>query len=308
MRKGAQTLIVSLWILVILTFLAIGIGQRVSMALRLSRYHRDKLKASCLAKAGLNIAIAQLEKDTNGYDALNETWAGNLELFKKIVISGNENEFTTVGVSDEERKININTASKELLAALLEQYDINASGEVVDNILIWRGDIPDDKKIYELLGYPAKAARFTNSEELRLIKGIAPDGYQKIKQIITVYGDVTVNGKASININTASIEVLNIFSRGIARSLGIEEKFADSLIVKINELRNNKGPFKDKGDITVVATGSEELNILGSLINSVVFQSNFFLIEVTGNVGKIKDKVKVVYNRLNNTIVYWHES
>ena len=321
MNKRAQTLIFSLWILAILTFLAVGIGHRVSMALRLSRYQRDKLKASCLAQAGMNIAIAELRKDnTNNYDSLDESWAENEGLFKKVVITENQDEFATVGytimedgeqkiifgVVDEERKLNINTASKELLLAFLEEYKIDSPGDIVENIRIWRGDIPDDKRIYEPLGYPAKAAKFTNCQELKLVKGINPRDYQKLEGIITVYTDASVDGESLININTASPEVLTIFVRAIAKKLAIPEAFADSLANKINEFRLSQGPLEEKDELAIVLTGSEEVNIFNHLINNLVFKSDFFLIAAYGNVGKIKSGLEVVYNRTEDKLVYWH--
>jgi len=60
MRKNGQVLIISLWILVILAMLSVSIGHRVSMALRLSRYQKERLMAGYLAKAGINIAIGEI--------------------------------------------------------------------------------------------------------------------------------------------------------------------------------------------------------------------------------------------------------
>ena len=154
MTKKAQVLVVSLWILATLTILAVGIGHRVSMALRLSRYQRDKFKALYLARAGLNRAIAELEKDTtNDYDTLNESWVNNEEAFKRIVLNDNQSEFATVsygtldeysnpktvyGVVDEERNININTAPKELLVELLDKKGISNPSDIANNICAWR--------------------------------------------------------------------------------------------------------------------------------------------------------------------------
>lgn len=308
-------LIVSLWILAILTILAVNIGHRVCLALRLSRYHRDRLKAFYLTKAGINRAIVELEKDTNDYDALDEQWADNEDVFKRIILNESQYEFATVGYElvddnkpknvygliDEERKININTASEELLVALLERCEINPAQDIVNNILIWRGNIPDDNKIYENLGYPCKAHKFSNIEELTLVKGIAPESYQRLKGLITVYGD------GFININTASSRVLSVFTRGIAKDLSIGENFADSITTKIIDFRNGHGPFNTKSDINITLTGDEETNIFNNLMDKVIVQSDNFLIEVTGNVGKIKSKVMSVYNRKDKKILYWHE-
>ncbi|MCM8790027.1 MAG: hypothetical protein NC916_03310, partial [Candidatus Omnitrophica bacterium] len=150
MKNRAQVLILSMWILIILTILAIGIGHRVSMALRLSRSHRDKLKARYLTKVGINRLVVELDNDSNDFDALNEDWANNEKLFSKILASDNQNEFAQVsytviegkdkrviyGVRDEERKININTATKEVLISLFEEQGINNATEKVTNLLI----------------------------------------------------------------------------------------------------------------------------------------------------------------------------
>jgi len=317
MSKKAQALMISLWVLVILTILAVGIGHRVSMALRISAHQKDGLKALYLAKAGLNRAIVEIDNDTNSYDAPDDRWANNEAVFKKITLNDFQNEFASVsyqvldennipsiiyGARDEESKININTASRELLLALLEKRGINAADNVVNNILVWRGDIPDDNKIYESLGYSCKAAPFTNFAELSLIKDITAEDYQKIQGLITVFG------KGSININTVSPEILTIFCRGIAKKIGAAENFADSVTGKIIELRDNLGPFKEKNGIIITPTGAEEANIFNNLMNSVVLQSDYFLIEVIGNSGKIKRKISSVYCRKDKRIVYWHEN
>ena len=305
---------ISLWILVILTLLAVGIGHRVSMALYLSRYQRDKLKALYLAKAGINRAILEIINDeTTDYDSLQDNWSDNERVFRKIMFNDNENEFATVsytlkegeetkfGVTDEERKININTASKELFIALLEKCNIEAIQDKVNNILIWRGDIPDDNKIYENLGYPCKASKFTNIEELRLVKDITFEDYENLRGLITVYGD------GLININSASDEALAILTYGIAKDLSIKEEFADSVANKIIELKNSNGYFRAKSDINITLTGDEETNIFNHLMDKVMVQSNNFLIEVTGNVSKIKSKTVAIYSRRDKRILYWHE-
>ncbi len=282
-NKKAQVAIISLWVVIILAVMAVGLGHRTSMGLRLSRYQKDKQKALYLAKAALNKAISEIEKDEAAYDSLNDGWAA-------------------LKVTDEERKININTASKELLAALLEEYNLASVEDKLNNILIWRGDLPDDAKIYADLGYPAKAGRFVNCQELLLVKGFEPEEYQLFGKIITVYSGLP------ININTASSAALNIFAYGIAKELSLDKNFAYSVADKIIELRNTKGYFQAGEDVSIALTGEEETNIFNALINRVTFQSHNFFIEVSGNVGKIKSKVEAVYNRADKKIVYWHES
>ncbi len=310
-NSKAQAIIIISWVLVILTILVVVIGHRVSLALSLSGYHRDRLKAVYLAKAGINRAIAEIISDAaQDYDALTDSWADNEKVFAKIAFDGSQSEFATVGYTqeefifgtvDEERKININIAAKELLTAFFEYYQIENAAGKVSNLLIWRGDIPDTDAIYEGLGYPSKAAGFTNITEIKLVKDITSEDFEKVNRLITVYGD------GLININTVSPEILDIFCRGIARGLSIDESFAGGLSDKIIELRNAGGYFINKGSINIALTGQEEINIFNALMNKIIFKSENFLIESTGNTGKIKVKVVSVYNRKNKNTLYWHE-
>ncbi len=317
-KAKASVLAVILWILVILTMLAVSIGHRVSMSLRLSSYQKDRLKAFYLAKAGLNTAIKEINNDPFlVYDGLTDNWVDNEAAFRKIYFDDNPDEFVTVsydtldsnnelrinyGVIDEESKININTVSKELLMALLEKCGIDTAQEIVNNILIWRGEIPDENKVYENAGYAAKAGKFTNIEELILVKGVSALDCQKLKGLVTNYGE------GFININTASVEVVAIFARGIAKELSIGENFADGVVEKLIDLRNNNIQFKAKSEINIALTGDEETNIFNKLMDKIVVQSNIFLIESTGNVRKIKSKLMVVYNRRDKSNLYWHEN
>ncbi len=319
MRKvKASVLAIILWIMIILAMLAVSIGHRVSMSLRLSEYQKDRLKAYYLAKAGLNLAINEIINDkTVDYDSLADSWAKNEEAFKRISFNNNFDEFATVsytvrdsnndleinyGVRDEERKVNINTVSRELLIVLLEKCGVDAAEEIADNILIWRGDIADENKAYENSGYTAKAGKFSNSEELDLIKGVSREDYQILKGLVTVYGD------GFININTVSFEVLTIFARGIAKELGLGQDFADTIVGKINALRDSLGQFKAKSEINITVTGDEETAVFNKLMEHVVVRSDNFLIESAGNVRKIKSKITVVYSRKGNKVLYWHEN
>ncbi|KPK97220.1 MAG: hypothetical protein AMJ95_10195 [Omnitrophica WOR_2 bacterium SM23_72] len=315
--KRAQALMVSLWVLAILTILAVGIGHRVSMALRMSRYHRDSFKALILAKAGLNLAIFEIEKDTNDYDSPFENWADNERAFKAITLNKNPREYATVsftfldedataqtvyGVQDAERKININTASPETLLALLENSGVPQAETIVDSILIWRGDRPDEDKVYEKLGYACKGSAFSKPEELILVAGFTAEYYLKIKDYITA-------GVGSlININTVSPFVLHIWTAGIAKKLGIPDTYAESVANKILQRRMNNGYFKDKQEIDVALSGAEEITLFNVLMNNVTLQSEYFLIEVTGNSSKIKRKIEAFYSRKEKRILDGHES
>jgi type II secretory pathway component PulK len=315
MDKKGQILMVIVWILAILTVLAVTLGHRVSMALKMSSFRRDAVMCRALAKAGVSRAVAELEQDKNRYDSLLESWAGNELIFSKILASGEGRGFASVGfiraggfdrqrvwgMVDEERKININTASREVLLVLLDRTGVPEPDRLARNILIWRGDLPDVEKVYEELGYTAKGQPFGCIEELKVVKGLSEEYYEKIKDFVTVYG------AGMININTVSRDVLGIVCRGAAVQLSLDPGLGDSVADKITSERNAKGFWAEIQDIDVPLTTAEEQNIFNRLAGMSACASENFLIEASGNIGKIKKMVTAVYNRKKDRIISWHE-
>lgn len=304
-----------LWILVVLAVFAVGIGYRVSTGIKFCRAKEASLKARYLAYAGVNRAIVEIKGTSAAglLDALNSKWADNEGIFKKISLNDSPNDFAVVfseegkyGVIDEERKININSASRELLIALLQEFNITTPEDVADNILIWRGNLPDTLKIYESMGYPCKGQPFSNIEELKLVKGISTEDFDKLE------GLITVASSGSLNINTVTPTVLRIFCRGIALqpSINLNPDFGNSVAEKIIALRNSHGPFDlavdQIQDLAFFQT--DELNIFTALSSQLICRSENFLIEVTGNSRTIESKISAIYSRTNDKINYWHEN
>jgi len=321
---------------VILSMLAISVGHRVSLALRMSKYQRDSLRALYLAKAGINRAIVELENDltnpnTKDYDALNETWSYSEDIFKEIRLTDNENEYAQVsydfgesknpqtrfGVIDEESKININTASQEVLVELLKVSGIDdvRAQELAADIPKWRGSLDldqDTAKFYEdNLGYPCKKEKFAVLEELILVRGmkeIEAGKLEKIKSLITAYSD------DKVNINTASGQVLRVLGLAAASNLGISEADVGALVGNILSFRSKEnGYFKstDIGTIKVMlGLDDNQTNIIRCLIGWGVLSvvSSNFRIDATGNVGRVTKRITAIIKRGNPIeVVYWHE-
>lgn len=238
MTKGA-ILIVTTWILAILTLFAIGIGFRTGLEIKLTGYNLDRLKALYIAKAGINKAIIEkwreyAEGKSLGVDAFSESWCNNDEYFKDIKVG--EGTFTLsylpgeldrsdkkiilYGLEDETRKINVNSnKNMPILRNLLlnSGMDLEQAEGIVAAIEDWRdednipkstGDVGAgaEDSYYQSLDTPylTSGREFKALEELLLVKGITEKlFYEKLIDYVTIYGD----GK--ININTASEEVLN---------------------------------------------------------------------------------------------------
>lgn len=318
MKRRAQALIIILWILLMLTVITVSLAHRISFSLRLSLYQKGRLKTLYLAKAGLNRAIKEIEKDTNTYDAPSEPWADDEETFKQIVLSENQNEFAVVGydildenteektvygVRDEERKININKASQGLLLALLEKCEIEGAADKVNNILIWRGEKPDDDKIYDALGYPCKGSPFSNIEEIKLVKDISEDDFIKLKEYATIYSD-----DDKLNANTSSKEALAMLAESLAESEE-QKSYAGLIVDDMVAQRDEKEYFESVSEIDirdVESASSADEALYTNLKDRLIVGSGNFLIEAAGNAGKIKNKIRAVYKR-NGTLLYWHE-
>lgn len=325
----------------LLTVLAISIGHRVSLALRLSRYQRDKLKALYLAKAGMNSLIAQLNKDTNNYDALNETWANNEDLFKKIILDENQAEFATVsyaiidedksikniyGAQDEERKLNINTSNIQLLEQLFIlrgfKTDASALADIIVNWIDTDQESEDEKKAFK--NGPLKAP-----EELLLIleyfyesregpekyRQKAQDAFNKVKDLITVYAG------RQVNINTASLDAIRIIFKTVGMEPNIQAAPAEieDLAARIDNYRKGSGGYFTVNDMnaneikTRLGLGgiiNNQTKIIDQIVSAGALRavSENFLIEVTGNAGKIKSMISGIYNREDRKILFWHEN
>jgi hypothetical protein len=314
--------------------MAVGIGHRVAMSLRMSRYQKDGLKAISLAKAGISLAINVIGQDTATSDSLSDSWANNKEAFERIQLGDNSNEYASVsytfsdefnqpkivyGSLDEESKININDAPAVLLTTLLTENGIDISEDLVNNILIWRGDAPDTEKVYEKSGYAPKGADFANIEELGLVKGMNSAGLQKISGLITACA-----GK--VNINTALAAVLRIVFRSQVIFLNdngvpdVNSGDAESLTQKLIAYRNGPDNLAGTGDDKVFSDvsnigGTLELNekerkVFDQAIqdNLVGVQSNFIRIESAGYVNNVVKIITALYDRSSGKISSWHEN
>ena len=351
-RKGS-VLVIVIWIIGILSILAVSVSVITSGEVYFIKRYRNQTTAYFIARAGILKAIAELELDkslTPTYGALNSGWSNTPDLFRdKKVGSGffsvsyeyasglttqsTEGEQTVItntfyGMMDEERKININTASMPILQALFQEragLTPSQTKEIADSIIDWRDKDNNrrengaENEYYQSLpqAYSCKNSNFDVLEELILVKGIKPDIFYAVKDFITLYGD----GK--VNINTAPYPVLRAL--GLSDSLsnkiihcraggdGIEGTEDDEVFTKTSD---NNSILTARESLT-----SSEIASINNLIitNAVTIQSNYFRIISEGYLADIdienenaeKDKknskkITCIVHR-NGKIVYWQE-
>ena len=220
------------------------------------------------------------------------------------------------GVSDEERKININTASIEVLQRLVETvlgYEKEEAKKLAISIVDWRqyGETEIEgflsSNYYSNLEYPyeEKKAPFERIEELLLIGGIDEGVYRKLSDFLTVYGD------GPVNLNTASKAVLTAtgLTDGLVNKLIIARRGQDGL-----EATQDDYTFNQETNFNQVAVdfgfSLEERRELNALIGQYLLgtQSQFFRIESKARLHDENKMIVCIFKAAGRSIMYWRES
>ena len=309
-------LILVLWILAFLVLLSLGLGSTTSLDQRLVSYQRDRLMALYLAKAGYFRALVELEQDpTPQVDSYLDPWAHNPEAFEGATLG--EGSFTVsyavpgedgsegvvYGVVDEDRKIDINTASQAVLLRLPGMTD-----EMTDSVLDWRAE---DRGLGERLG-EVEDRPFEVLEELLLVKGMTDEVFQALQPFITVYTD----GK--VNLNTASREVLKALGMGeglVNKLLHFRRGFDDILGTEDDQSFTSQGSAEQQLNAFESLTPQEAAQLTNLITqNRLKVTSSVFRVHSRGTVrdGKIIRSVEGIVQRGTGpssalALLSWHE-
>ncbi len=305
-NKGIA-LVITLLVLSLLIVLILEFNQGMRVEARAAANFRDDIKAYYLAKSGVTFAIAVLEDDYNenpNVDALNETWAQKLP---PIPIGDG---FVSVEVVDESRKINVNKLGgasndkwHDLMRSFLEHLGIKE--DIAEAISDWIDKTPDERpnggaesNYYESLEepYEAKNDLLDSLQELRLIKDLDNDTFNKMSNFLTI---VPSDGK--INVNTASKEVLKSL-------FALSPLLSDSTVDEVINSRA-ENPFQNINDLAFGTAGRGLMSdeALGDIRQYVVLNSSYFSITSTGEVNQIRKKIHTIVKRdaKEVNIIYW---
>ncbi len=330
-KQKGSILIAVLWALFFLSALALAIHSYIGTQLDLASSLRDRLKMRYLAQSAVQRAILELRNDeTLEYDTLNEWWSHNEKAFKDVVVSsegsfslkylrdmGEGEEETFYGMVDEERKININQASAEVLKKLFEviaEMSSPEAGDMADAIIDWRdtddelSDYGAENGYYQTLNpsYSCKNNNFEVLEELFLVKGMTQDIFDKVKNFITVFGE------GRININTADSLVFQ--SLGLSLSLAEKIRHYRSGSDLIEGTEDDQAFDSADNIISVLEASeglsSEEKNLLSEKLEAELLdvKSHYFMGYVTSQLIDEEKSQKIVFviNR-NEDIKFWRE-
>lgn len=230
--KEGSALIVTLWVLIILSLLVGSFAFDMTIESGITSYYRKRLKAQFLARAGVEYAKQLLDNSfkadasETAPDGGEEQWVRSINLSRGMGVSVDQalgdGKFL-LEILPEQGRRNVNTLSDEDWEEVLDQGGVPQDlwPALIDCFLDWTDDNDEhqlngaesDDAFYEQRGYECKNAPLDTVDELLLIKGFEPeivyggtteDGevLEGIAHLLTTWGD----GK--VNVNTASREVL----------------------------------------------------------------------------------------------------
>ncbi len=291
-NRSGSVLVYVVWVVLLLSVFAAGIGSQAHAALDLSDRMLSQLRARYIARGAVQYAARLLALDPSpAADDLNESWANAPLLFgqhpmvpqgftvRGVFPEGSGNR----GVIDEDRRISLNAAPDEILTRLVEQtggIPREDARQIVEAIEDWRDADSDERSFgaedyyYRSLSdaYDCKDAPFQNIEELRLIRGMTPDLYQRLEPYVTVYGS------GRVNLNTAErpvLEALGLSASGVASLLAFrtgedstEASGDERRLVSVVTLQDELRPYLTAEDLHQLAVLAQQ-NLIGTASEAI---------------------------------------
>jgi type II secretory pathway component PulK len=288
-----------LWILAILSLLAMSLGKNSSLEFALVRGAVGKLKAYAAARSGISYTQNLLSTQKTTADTLFECGVklpenkAPKDLYSNIKV-GKDAHFDIIypaigysetaktvdvyGVSDEQGKLNLNSLTQnnwQVLSELLQEFEVKkADAETIAlNVANWhQQNLQDPSKTDGLKHMP-----FDHIEELLMIEGMTLKVFNQIKHYVTVFPKDVEAGNMQINYNTASNPVI----KAVVKSSG---QGADNYYKNMINSRDGADhlPFTDDDGKLVLQSASEAAfsNTLSS--NMGITASEFFNIRSVG--------------------------
>ena len=270
-KRGAA-LVITLWVLVLMSVLALSFSQNSMRDALGTRNFRDSVSARYMAISALDKAMLYLATDPDpSVDYLDESGLFHTDEERPSVSGTMENEAGAVElvISDEEALLNLNLLNNQMMDMLLQKAGAHDDerAAIIDAVMDWR-DSDDlhrlqgvEKDYYEPLGYKAHNANFEVPQELLLVKGVTPELYhgttatdqteatEGLEKFVTTWG-------SALNINTAPTELAEIIGLNASDVNLIEQARQSGKPIRTlqHNLAGNLRTFTNNFRITIRAT------------------------------------------------------
>jgi len=289
-------LIITLWLVTILGALSVAVARYLSTEVRLTRYRLARHEARELARSGVYLALTVIQQDpTPTEDWSGEPWAA------PQAVSPASGQRLTVTITDEERKLNVNTATSTQLSSLLG--DDTLAQAIVDYV-----DAPDptEDRLTDNPPYYAKNSSITVLDELNDVPGMETESYETLTSFTTPFTPPTAAG-GPLNLNTVMPEVLE--------AVGVPSATVQTIV----QYRSGAEHFVQAGAALIALLESQGLvldDAQRTLLASALFTvgSQLFLVVSEGVLESpnVRVRVQAVIQRSTDTsppkIISWRES
>lgn len=334
LKRRGFVLIFALWVLGLLTFLAVsvalGVRQKTLVAEKIEEQNRKYYLQEAILKQVKAYIHNTMETHQFIYNQqLKAVLHNNIKFFGRIPFGADsatvsytlfEQGLSTeqFGIVDEERKINLNTTNVLVLNRVIDQVlDLKPQESLylAQAILDWRqvgkshvdGFYSDEYYRNLQNSYFKKDANYELLEELLLVKWMTRTKYERLLPYVTVYGE----GK--VNINTASEVVL--FALGLDHALvdkiltarrgkdGVDATEDDLIFTKTFDVASNVDNVVklDPQEFRAIDT----LNLQGLLTtNSYYF---YFAMQSRLSRSGWTSNAQAIYSSRENKVLYWRE-
>ena len=304
-EKGIA-LLVTLLILVLVVALVHEVFRIGTQSAQSGAYGRDSIRGILLAEGGTGAAriVLRIDAQDNQYDTLDEIWSR-----AALPISLGDAE-VRVTIEDEERKIDLNRVmlpngnapDDRRLAVFQRLLDtLGIDRAVADAVVDWMDNDENPRvggaESSYYLGLPspynAKNDLFDTIGELRLVRGVTSEVFEKLRPF------VTVSSSGMVNLNTAPKEVLMSLSAGtdLAEGGEIDAKTADEIL-----LYRKDRPFTTASQIGNVSPLLRDLYARTLIRNMVDVRSTYFHVRSSGDIGGAVRTIDAIGIRAGNEI------
>ena len=294
----------------LMTILVVDFTTSSQLSYRAAANQADELRALYLARSGIQVGIAVLERDSIGdsqqehpYDSLNDIWAVPVP---PIPVDGGT---VSVSIIDEARKLDINRLYNlrqrqidgnyaQIIARLFE--GIGVSTDLIPVLADWLdpdsvdspGGAEADYYLQLTPPYEPRNGPMPTIGDLRALKGVDDATFMRLAQYLTTVPE------ARVNANTASPEVLAALTPELSNS--------PDLVKEIIAARGYR-PFLAVTDVANLPGIGQFAAHLTPLITT---RSAYFMIIGQGEIAGARRRIYAVFRRNSNgsaMLISWHE-
>jgi len=318
--KEGAALLVSLWVLIILSLIVGSFAFEVQLEAMLVSHKRKKFRAEMMARSGIEYARAILDNQSKAKELEIEDMGEDQDGFMQAALFVKRGISTTseielgdgsfaVTLEPAEAGRNINLLTREEWLEILEMANMPSTewDTMIDCLEDWidEGDLhklngaESDDPFYEEQGYPVKNGPLDSVEELLLVKSWGADilyGTDESEEGDAIFGIadlLTVWGDGKVNLNTASTDVLLSYA-----------EYEDWELASVLEAR-----WGEDGEEGTLDDGIKNLADVGADPNKFKLQSSFVKVTSVGDMFGNQYQIECIFllQGKNSVVVYWQE-